>query len=505
MEIVNKDDRKKSESWILRNGIAYKQIDSTLVKYGETDIPTSLYGFFELNVLDDDYEKKVLLIWDSIEYESNLFMCKQNNEIKLQIRRELQIQLEQEYNYGEGFLLAFQKKDNDKYNVSINESDEDIFSSVYLDDETDLVTLKYNVEGPIFKAVNIQRADFSVFELHRKYNNKKLKLDVEFQRRDVWKPQQQMDLIESVLMGLPLPIIYFKQLENGQYVVIDGKQRLTALFKYMNDDYELDNLKILDFLNKKRFSQLTDKFGIYQTQLEDYTLRGYSIQPPTPDRIVFDIFERVNRNGTKLNKMEIRHALYGGDGLDCLELITKSKEFENVTGIKYEKDYRMKGLYLVTRAVSFSLLYSSKIQIKYSGTDLPVTYNFNGDIDELQGLSLTYLNKVNGSELRDLYNSFVAALNRAYSIAGDLIFRKGFEKNNPINMNMFETIMYLILELDKRGADVENKVLKKKLFSAVTSIDYLENIGNRKDSITRINKRYAVMNRIIDEVMLNDK
>ena len=76
---------------------------------------------------------------------------------------------------------------------------------------------------PIFESVRVTKKDFSVYELYRKYKKGQLRLDVDFQRRKVWEPKQKSELIESILMGLPLPIFYFKQQTNSDYVVVDGE------------------------------------------------------------------------------------------------------------------------------------------------------------------------------------------------------------------------------------------------------------------------------------------
>lgn len=82
--------------------------------------------------------------------------------------------------------------------------------------------------------------------------------------------------------------------------------------------------------------------------MEDYQVYSHVILPPTPDKVLFDIFDRVNRGGTKLNKQEIRNALYHGKGLNMIAEISKTKIFEEATGIENRKDSRMKGSYLLT-------------------------------------------------------------------------------------------------------------------------------------------------------------
>ena len=140
------------------------------------------------------------------------------------------------------------------------------YADVILENEKeDLDNLEYsgNENIPVFATVRVTKKDFSVFELYRKFRKKQLILDVDFQRKEVWEQKQKYELIESILMGLPLPIFYFKQQDNATYVVVDGKQRLSALFEYLNDGFALRGLKILGFLNGRKFSDLTGEYGIY--------------------------------------------------------------------------------------------------------------------------------------------------------------------------------------------------------------------------------------------------
>lgn len=73
--------------------------------------------------------------------------------------------------------------------------------------------------------IKVDKGFYTVFELKRKYDakNKRIILDSDFQRDDVWKAEQKAELVESVLMGLPLPIFYFNQDKYGRLIVIDGR------------------------------------------------------------------------------------------------------------------------------------------------------------------------------------------------------------------------------------------------------------------------------------------
>lgn len=238
-------------------------------------------------------------------------------------------------------------------NMMKNEVEEEV--EILFENEEELNDLEFSGEEdrPLFESIRVTKKDFSVFELYRKYQKNQLVLEVDFQRKNVWTFKQKCELIESILMGLPLPIFYFKQQNNATYVVVDGKQRLSTLFEFLDNGFRLKSLKILGFLNGKKFKDLINECAIYQSQLEDYQVYSHVILPPTPDKILFDIFDRVNRGGTKLNKQEIRNALYQGKGLEAITKITETTEFVSATRITSKKDNRMKGSYLVTRFLAF--------------------------------------------------------------------------------------------------------------------------------------------------------
>lgn len=370
-------------------------------------------------------------------------------------------------------------------------------SEVQLEYEEELNDLEYsgNNETPSFDMIRVNQERFSIYELYRKYKKQQLVLDVEFQRKYVWDTKQKSELIESILMGLPLPIFYFKQQNNSTYVVVDGKQRLSALFDFLDNKFVLKSLKILDFLNGKSFKNLENDFGIYQSQLEDYQVYSHVILPPTPDRIIFDIFDRVNRGGTKLNKQEIRNALYHGIGLDMIVNVTKSKAFENATRIEYAKDSRMKGAYLITRFLSFYLLLNGLLYRDGK------KYEYTGDSDDLIEAMLIQLNSMDLKTLENLEKLVLKCLEKASDIFGRGAFRRGLQESKPINMNIFETTMYLMSLIPDKIVSSKSRVeLYNKMKKITMSEEFEYYIGNSRDNTVKVEGRFKLMKQLFEEV-----
>lgn len=370
-------------------------------------------------------------------------------------------------------------------------------SEITLENEDELNELQYVGEGdePIFQSVRVTKKDFSIYELYRKYTVKKqLVLDVNFQRNTVWKYKQKCELIESILMGLPLPIFYFKQQNNSTYVVVDGKQRLSTLFDFLNNKFALRSLKILTFLNGKKFKDLVGDLGIYQSQIEDYQVYSHVILPPTPDKIIFDIFDRVNRGGTQLNKQEIRNALYHGRGLNMIASVAKSEEFMKATRIEHKKDTRMKGSYLLTRFLAFYLLFNGLL-VKEDQK-----YVYTGDIDDLIEITLLQLNKTSIENLEELENLTIASLSLSNKILGRGAFRKELNESKPINMNIFETTVYFMTMLVKSKKDIVYDKIENSLSQIICNSTFLNYIGNSRDNITNVYGRFKMMENLFKEI-----
>ena len=366
---------------------------------------------------------------------------------------------------------------------------------VVLEEEDELNDLIYTGESdkPVFELVKVTKKDFSIYELFRKYQKGQLTLEVDFQRKSVWDNKQKCELIESILMGLPLPIFYLKQQNNSTYVVVDGKQRLSTLFDFLQNKFQLKLLKILTFLNGKKFMNLEEEYGIYQAQLEDYQVYSHVILPPTPDKVLFDIFERVNRGGTKLNKQEIRNALYHGKGLNMIAEISKTKIFEEATGIENRKDSRMKGSYLLTRFLAFYLLFNGMLFKNNK------TYEYTSDLDDLIELTLTQLNIESSEKLSELKQITLRCLEMSKDILGRGAFRREMKISNPINMNIFETTLYFMSLI--AGQRIASDKIVKGLMQAITSEEYLGYIGNSRENIKNVNGRFNMMKKLSKEIV----
>jgi hypothetical protein len=152
-----------------------------------------------------------------------------------------------------------------------------------------------------------------------------IQLNPEFQRRDRWNEKRQSRWIESLVMNVPIPPIFLGEDEYGQYVVLDGRQRLTAISKFLNNDLTLCDLDVWDDLNGMTFQALVKR------ELDKYLTRRFIpavvILKESSSVVKYDVFDRLNTGGVEANPMEIRNAIYRGGFTDNLQTLSREAAF----------------------------------------------------------------------------------------------------------------------------------------------------------------------------------
>lgn len=238
-------------------------------------------------------------------------------------------------------------------------------SEVNCDSQIDIEYLeaeeKDYYSGPAEYEITVYPADFTLEVLHNKWNSGNI-LIPEFQRDFVWKQIQSSRLIESFLLGLPVPAIYlYTDRETKKQLVVDGQQRLKSICFFF-DGYFGNEIKgrrkifRLKGLNEKsRWANKTyqELDESDQDKLKDCVLRSFIIQQlnPKDDTSIYHIFERLNTGGTILTNQEVRNCVYGGKLNDLLVGLNKDESWRKILGSN-NLDRRQKDIELILRYFS---------------------------------------------------------------------------------------------------------------------------------------------------------
>ena len=381
----------------------------------------------------------------------------------------------------------------------------------YIDDQKDLEdynTVDINIEAEEKEqdentdnypnlSIKIEQAQYSIFELKRKYDKDRICIDPDFQRNLVWTNKQKSELIESVIMQIPLPLIYLAENEDGKLVVVDGRQRLTTFFQFLDNEFRLKDLKILPQINGMNFNELEEShlYSRYVTIIEDTQLVVQIIKYPTKDRVRFDIFDRVNRGGTPLNKQEMRNALYQGNATKLLDELSKMKSFKDATGGAISPKH-MKDKYVILRALCFSLLWRGNILDKNKKR-----MEYRSDMEELLGAGMNLFNKMDLNSIFLLKQLFDRTMTRAYQCLGKDGFRipSNGKIRRPISMTLFETLFYYFTCFDKTS--VSNLEMKKGVVELLQDEEYLRSLQHSVDSSVNVKKRFGKVKEKYKEII----
>ncbi|MEH0970251.1 DUF262 domain-containing protein [Micromonospora sp. CPCC 205546] len=152
--------------------------------------------------------------------------------------------------------------------------------------------------------------DYNLFSLSGLVRSKKIDLSPKYQRRNRWTDKRKSQLIESFLMNVPVPPIFLNEDEYGRYSVIDGKQRLTAINDFLIGRLRLTGLEVFAELNGNVIDELP---GTLQTILETRAaIRAIIILRQSDPDVKYQVFQRLNTGGIRLNPQEIRNSAWPG-------------------------------------------------------------------------------------------------------------------------------------------------------------------------------------------------
>lgn len=415
----------------------------------------------------------------------NLTLINKGNNSFYLVDEDGNIVLDLQYD-GKDFKLLSVPADieqDDAFHEKLNMLARNLLVQDYTDVEDDPFAEEEDLQDPFDpEEISIDTKTIAMETLLRRLEQGTIILNPDFQRKEVWSDERKSQLIESLLLKIPIPMFYVSSDDKSNWTVVDGLQRLSTIRDFiLGQEYLKDTkknadkkgyglrLKGLEFWNEYEGCNLHAlPIHLYNRILET-EFRFTIINPGTPEEVKRNIFKRLNTGGMPLSSQEIRNALYTGTATILLNELTEMKEFVKVTGGSI-KAQRMEDKELVLRFVSFLLRKPGK-------------YNKNYNIDTWLSDTMIILNALPNLETRefkknvkkgsiikeditltntqDIKETFAVAMVRAKSLFGQHAFRKSYpgQRRSPINKSLFETwgILLSDLETEEFGYLLKNK------------------------------------------------
>ena len=182
-----------------------------------------------------------------------------------------------------------------------------------------------------------QSNNFFLPQMRELINSKEvINLRPEYQRRLRWSTKKKSLLIESLLLNIPVPPVFFFESDLARYEVMDGQQRLNAIHDFLENNFALTGLDKLSFLNGRRYNKLPPRLrrGLDRASISAIVLlQETKTDTSDPFSVRRYVFERLNTGGENLNPQEIRNSIFRGPFNDLIVRLARGNTFCRIFGI----------------------------------------------------------------------------------------------------------------------------------------------------------------------------
>lgn len=357
-------------------------------------------------------------------------------------------------------------------------------------DDLEIVAL-----DPNRRRIFTDSADPTIKVLYDEYKSGDLVLQPDFQRYFVWEIPKSSRLIESVLMSVPLPVVYFAQEPDGVRSVIDGQQRLTSFFRFIDGKFALQNLRVLNELNGMHFQDLDRN---HQKLIQQCSIRAITILSESDSELRFEIFERLNTGAVALNDQELRNCVYRGPYNDLLKELARDPDFMFIAGFK-EPESRMRDVELVLRFAAFYhatyLKYQPPMR-RFLNRDMEAHRLI--DLHEAQALKKAF--KDSAQIVRSLLDRH--AFKRFYR--GNETNPNGYWEPRKFNKSLYDVLMWGFTAYDKQQIYRNLDGVREALVDLMSqNQQFIDAIELSTSSTRMVNQRFDLWRQALSEVVGN--
>lgn len=199
------------------------------------------------------------------------------------------------------------------------------------------------------KRIEFYLTEYSIELLANKMRDGELYVPT-YQREDTWEEARKSRFIESILMGLPIPFLFFWERQDGKLEIVDGSQRLRTIQQFILGDLALGDLGSLSLLSGFRFRDLPES---RQRKTKNRSIRGIILNEHADEQARFDLFERINTGSKIANKAEVRRGALGGPFLDLVIDLAKDATFAALAPVPKAQENMREREELVTRFFAY--------------------------------------------------------------------------------------------------------------------------------------------------------
>jgi hypothetical protein len=351
-------------------------------------------------------------------------------------------------------------------------------------------------EQPILKPddrpVTSQTSDWTISALSDKLNRGQLNLQPKYQREYVWnlRPELPSRLIESLLLEIPIPPIYFGKVSDGSLEMIDGQQRLTTLVNYVTNKFPLRKLQRMASLNQKFFKDLAKD---QQEKILDSPIRSIVIDAAGNTDLRYEVFERLNRGSMVLNEQEVRNCVYRGPFDDLLAELERDLHWRKCKG-GTEPEGRFKEREMILRFFAFA----NRLP-QYNGNLKRFLNEYMGQYAPREPQDIEAHTRLFTQTMQNIYAVFGEKSARLYEISS---------RTNKGNWDMKFSVMAFDIQasalMNQPPAKVQKaaeQIREQFLFTLLTDAEMQDAISKRTGSTSQTKVRWTKFRNVIGPVI----
>lgn len=331
-------------------------------------------------------------------------------------------------------------------------------------------------------SVHTRPMDLSLQQLKNSVDANDIITDPDYQRKYVYDDKRASCLIESILIGIPIPVIYLAEEEDNVYSVIDGQQRITSFVRYLKNEFALVGLKKLPALNGMYFKQLDKSI---QRRLNYKTLSIVCIEKDS-EGLKYEIFSRLNLGAVKLRDQEVRNCIYRGAFNDMLKEIAQTN-------------------------VNLPILFHDK-NTRYSYEERILRFFALHDM-ELKGTFKLMMNRYmeihshdSENTLKHLWAQYNSLIDLVKTVLGEGAFFANSDQRRKFNGAVYDSIMIPFSLFPRKNIMMHADEIREAInHLKLENKDYQSWVYSGTNSAQKINSRVNVVMNIMTEIIYGEK
>ena len=328
---------------------------------------------------------------------------------------------------------------------------------------------------------------------------KLLYLTPEYQRQaGIWDLKRKSQLIESLLLNIPIPTIYCMENESPNITVweiIDGLQRISTINDFYNNKFKLKYLDELKDFNGVNYTELSNKSIKAKYMIDRAVLPIVLIKKESDEGIKFDVFERLNTGSVKLNNQELRNCIYRGTFNNLLIELGKNEIFSSMIFTNLKKNKRMQDIEIILRFFAIHANIDTVVakfdKDFYDKNRHGILKGYNGSIKPFLNNFMNINRNQSMDWIKQQKELFIETIELVYEVFGMNAFRRG-EKVKVLNLSIFDMIMSSFAMYNYKLIRDKKDEVKTQMIELLKTDEMNNLISKGTNSKEKTNKRFIL-------------